>query len=53
MQRVYRLDMNLQEIENKLSRIQILRVEADQDDKEAELIDTYGNKAIIIRRGLE
>ena len=44
---------NLEEIERKLSRIQILRVEAEQDDKEAELIDTYGNKAIIKRRGLE
>jgi hypothetical protein len=44
---------SLEEIESKLSRIQILRVEADQDDKEAELIDTYGKKAIIIRRGLE
>ena len=45
--------MTLEEIENKLSRIQILRVEVEQDDKEAELIDTYGNKAVIIRKGLE
>lgn len=44
---------NLEEIESKLSRIKILNIEHEQTEKDINLMQKWGMKATINRRGLE
>ena len=44
---------SLEEIESKLSRIKILNIEHEQTEKDMILMERYGMKATINRRGLE
>ena len=45
--------MNLEEIEIKLRKIQILNIEHEHTEKDITLMENWGMKATINRRGLE
>lgn len=44
---------SLEEIESKLSRIKILNIEHEQTEKDINLMEKWGIKANLNRRGLE